>query len=161
VTDGFVVIVMGSAADREHAAKVAASVEGFGLEVVQRVGSAHKTPEHVMDILRRYEEDPRPKVYVTIAGRSNALSGFVDGYVASPVIACPPPSEAFGGADVFSSMRMPSDVAPMLVLDPANAGLAAAKILAVGDARLRERIAAHKVTEAAKVTVADRELHGG
>jgi phosphoribosylaminoimidazole carboxylase PurE protein len=161
VTTGLVVIVMGSGADREHAAKVAASAASFGLDVVQRVGSAHKTPEHVIDLLRGYEEDPRPKVYVTIAGRSNALSGFVDGYVSSPVIACPPPSDAFGGADVFSSIRMPSDVAPLLVLDPGNAGLAAAKILAVADPALRERIASHKVTEAAKVTVADRELHGG
>jgi phosphoribosylaminoimidazole carboxylase PurE protein len=152
---------MGSGADREHAAKVAASAEGLGLEVHQRVGSAHKTPEHVLEMLRAYEEDPRPKVYVTIAGRSNALSGFVDGSVASPVIACPPPADAFGGADVFSSIRMPSDVAPMLVLDPGNAGLAAAKILAVADPQLRERIATHKMTEATKVTVADRELHRG
>ena len=159
--DGLVVILMGSAADREHAARVAASAEGLGVEVVQRVGSAHKTPEHVLDILRGYEVDGRPKVYVTIAGRSNALSGFVDGYVASPVIACPPPSDAFGGADIFSSIRMPSDVAPMLVLDPANAGLAAAKILAVADPALRARIAAHKATEAAKVTLADGELQRG
>jgi phosphoribosylaminoimidazole carboxylase PurE protein len=161
VSEALVVILMGSAADRDHAAKVAASVEGFGIAVVQRVGSAHKTPEHVLDLLRAYEQDGRPKVYVTIAGRSNALSGFVDGSVSSPVIACPPPAEAFGGADLFSSIRMPSDVAPMLVLDPANAGLAAAKILAVADPALRERIAAHKTTEAAKVTIADRELHDG
>jgi phosphoribosylaminoimidazole carboxylase PurE protein len=161
VSEALVAILMGSAADRDHAAKVAASVEGFGIEAVQRVGSAHKTPEHVLDLLRTYEQDGRPKVYVTIAGRSNALSGFVDGTVSSPVIACPPPSDAFGGADLFSSIRMPSDVAPMLVLDPANAGLAAAKILAVADPALRERIAAHKTTEAAKVTIADRELHDG
>ena len=115
----------------------------------------------MFELLREYEQESRPTVYVTIAGRSNALSGFVDGYVTNPVIACPPPSDAFGGADVFSSMRMPSDVAPMLVLDPANAGLAAAKVLAVADPVLRERIAAHKVTEAAKVTVADRELQRG
>jgi phosphoribosylaminoimidazole carboxylase PurE protein len=161
VSDGLVVIVMGSGADREHAASVAASAARFGLAVEQRVGSAHKTPEHVLDLLRAYEADPRPKVYVTIAGRSNALSGFVDGAVTSPVIACPPPSAAFGGADLFSSIRMPSDVAPLLVLDPVNAGLAAAKILAVSDPDLRERIATHKATEAAKVTGADKEVHGG
>jgi len=36
--------------------------------------------------LREYEADPRPKVYITVAGRSNALSGFVDGAVCTPVI---------------------------------------------------------------------------
>ena len=80
-----------------------------------------------------YEADPRPKVYITVAGRSNALSGFVDGAVSAPVIACPPPSEAFGGADIFSSLRMPSGIAPAVVLEPANAALLAAKILGLVD----------------------------
>ena len=52
--------------------------KGFGIETVTRIGSAHKTAEHVLAILREYEADARPKVYITVAGRSNALSGFVD-----------------------------------------------------------------------------------
>jgi phosphoribosylcarboxyaminoimidazole (NCAIR) mutase len=53
----------------------------------------------------------------------------VDANVVAPVIACPPYSEAFGGGDIFSTIRMPSGVAPALVLEPANAALLAAKIL--------------------------------
>jgi phosphoribosylcarboxyaminoimidazole (NCAIR) mutase len=53
----------------------------------------------------------------------------VDANVAAPVIACPPYSDAFGGGDIFSTIRMPSGVAPALVLEPANAALLAAKIL--------------------------------
>jgi len=60
--------------------------------------------------------------------------------------------------DVWSSLRMPSDVAPLVVLDPANAGLAAAKVAALHDDELRKRVAEHKSNEAAKVTDADREL---
>jgi len=66
-----VVILMGSKADEAHAEAIAKAARGFGLEAVLRVGSAHKTPDHVVAILRDYEADPRPKVYVTIAGRSN------------------------------------------------------------------------------------------
>jgi len=60
-----------------------------------------------------------------VAGRSNALSGFLDAQVTAPVIACPPASEAFGGMDILSSLRMPRGVAPLVVLEPENAALAA------------------------------------
>ena len=106
--------------------------------------------------LQPYEADPRPKVYVTVAGRGNALSGFVDGAVGAPVIACPPPSESYGGADIWSSLRMPSGIAPAVVLDPANAALLAAKMLALGDPAVREKVAAFQKSSAAKVVADDR-----
>jgi phosphoribosylaminoimidazole carboxylase PurE protein len=91
-------------------------------------------------------------VYITVAGRSNALSGFVDGAVSAPVIACPPPAEAFGGADIFSSLRMPSGIAPALLIEPANAALCAAKIFAMNDPAIRERVRAFQQQQAQKVT---------
>ena len=140
------VILMGSPADRDHAAKVAATAARFGLTVETRIGSAHKTPRHVLEIIDHYEADPRPKVWVTIAGRSNALSAFVDAAVSAPVIACPPPSDSFGGADIFSSLRMPAGVAPAVVLEPVNAALFAAKILGK-----REQIKKFQTTQAEKL----------
>lgn len=160
MSEALIVILMGSRADEAHARKVAAAATALGIESVLRVGSAHKTPEHVLAILKEYEATGRPVVYVTIAGRSNALSGFVDGCVNAPVIACPPPCEAFGGADVFSSLRMPSGVAPALVLDPANAALLAARIFALSDSALRERLIAFKRSGAEKILQDDDELHG-
>lgn len=154
-----IVILMGSRADETFARKVADAAAGLGIESVLRVGSAHKTPEHVLAILKEYESAARPVVYVTIAGRSNALSGFVDGSVNAPVIACPPPSDAFAGADVYSSLRMPSGVAPAVVLEPANAALLAAKIFALSDPALRERIAAFKSQQARKILQDDGELN--
>jgi len=137
---GFVVILMGSKADMEHAKTIADELGRLGIEVVMRIGSAHKTPEHVIELLRHYEADTRPKVYITIAGRSNALSAFVDGQVSAPVIACPPYSDSFGGADVFSSLRMPAGIAPAVVLEPSGAALLAARILGLGDPAIRERV---------------------
>lgn len=137
---GFVVILMGSKADMEHAQIIADELGGLGIEVVMRIGSAHKTPGHVIGLLRQYEADSRPKVYITIAGRSNALSAFVDGQVNAPVIACPPYSDRFGGADIYSSLRMPTGVAPAVVLEPSGAALLAAKMLGLGDPAVRARI---------------------
>lgn len=143
------VILMGSKSDLPHCQKIAEAARPFGMEVVLRIGSAHKTPAHLLSLLAGYENEPRPVVLITVAGRSNALSGFVDGSVSVPVIACPPPSEAFGGADLYSSLRMPSGIAPGLVLDPANAALLAAKIFALGDPEMRNRVRAfqHEQTE--------------
>ncbi len=151
MSEALLVILMGSKADAAHCQKIAEAAQAFGLEVVQRVGSAHKTPAHLLRLLAEYEVKARPVVYITVAGRSNALSGFVDGAVSAPVIACPPPGEAFGGADIYSSLRMPSGIAPALVLEPANAALCAAKILAVSDHALRQRVRVFQQQQAQKV----------
>ena len=158
MTTPLVIILMGSKADLEHSQKIAEAARGFGLEVALHAGSAHKTPEHILLLLRKYEAEARPRVYITVAGRSNALSGFTDGSVSAPVIACPPPSEAFGGADIYSSLRMPSGIAPALVLEPANAALLAAKILGLGDAGIHARVVEFQKKQAEKVTQDDRDI---
>ncbi len=133
-------ILMGSRADLTHAQAIGKALEHLGIAFKIHIASAHKTPAHLLQILTTYEADPRPKVYITIAGRSNALSGMVDAQVAAPVIACPPPPEAFGGADIFSSLRMPSGVAPAVVLEPTGAALLAAKILGLCDVGVRHQV---------------------
>lgn len=156
-----VIILMGSKADLEHCNKIADACKGFGIETVMRIGSAHKTAEHAMAILREYESNPRPKAYITVAGRSNALSGFTDGAVSAPVIACPPPSDSFGGADVYSSLRMPAGVAPALVLEPVNAALLAAKFFGQYDAEAREAVIRFQEKQAGKILQDDKELNQG
>jgi 5-(carboxyamino)imidazole ribonucleotide mutase len=153
-----IVVLMGSRADEAHCQKIAEAARGLELEVELRVGSAHKVPSYVLEMLRRYEADPRPKVYITVAGRSNALSGLVDGAVAAPVIACPPPSEAFGGQDLLSSLRMPSGIAPAVVLDPANAALLAAKMLALSQPDLAARIVGFQRKQADKIVADDQAM---
>ncbi len=150
---------MGSRSDLKHAQTIAAALEKLGIESKIRIASAHKIPAVLLQILADYEADPRPKVYITIAGRSNALSGMVDAQVAAPVIACPPSSDAFGGADIFSSLRMPSGVAPAVILDAEGAALLAAKILALADPSIRDRIVALHKENAARLMLDDQELN--
>lgn len=152
------VILMGSKSDLGFAQKVKEAAQSFGFEVVMRVASAHKTAAHALKLLQQYESDPRPKVYVTIAGRSNALSGFTDGAVTAPVIACPPTSEAFAGADIFSSLRMPSGIAPAVVLEPVNAALLAAKIIAVADPEMRKAVKAYQAKMQNVILADDQEV---
>ncbi len=153
-----VVIVMGSRADATHCEEIAAEVRSYGMQVVMRIASAHKTAAHALSVLQEYEQDARPRVYITVAGRSNALSGFVDGAVKAPVIACPPASQSYGGADVFSSLRMPSGIAPGVVLEPRNAALLAAKILGLVDKKVRAAVIAAQSQRRERIISDDDEI---
>ncbi|HNT77467.1 MAG TPA: 5-(carboxyamino)imidazole ribonucleotide mutase [Anaerolineae bacterium] len=150
------ILILGSPADRDFAAKITSALDDFGIPHVTRIASAHKVPRYLLDLLAGYEADPQPKVYITVAGRSNALSGMVDAAVAAPVVACPPYSEKFGGADLYSSLRTPSGVAPAVVLEPDNAALLAAKILGVGDAALREKVLMYQEQQRQRLYAADK-----
>ncbi|MGC9467662.1 MAG: AIR carboxylase family protein [Anaerolineae bacterium] len=152
------IVIMGSPSDLEFAKRITDALEAYQIPWVTRISSAHKTPRYLLDLLEAYEAGDEPKVYITVAGRSNALSGMVDAAVTAPVIACPPYSETFGGADLYSSLRTPSGVAPAVVLEPANAALLAAKMLALLDPQLGERIADAQVDQRRRLYDADREV---
>jgi 5-(carboxyamino)imidazole ribonucleotide mutase len=144
---------MGSDRDFEFCREIAKHLKTLKLDYEFRVASAHKTPEKVLEILKEHEEDR--VVYVTVAGRSNALSAFVDANTTKPVIACPPYSEKFGGADIFSSLRVPSGVGSLLTLEPEGAAIAAAKIFALEDQDLAKRVRQHQLANQKKIEEAD------
>ncbi|MBN1400929.1 MAG: AIR carboxylase family protein [Anaerolineae bacterium] len=153
-----VVIIMGSKSDLEHANRIAGLLKEFGIAYTLRVASAHKSVRHLLALLESLNDVTDPVVLITVAGRSNALGGMVDANTPHPVITCPPISSAFGGADIYSSLRMPSGVAPTLVLEPEGAALAAAKILALSDAALRQRIVAYQAQMTQSIADADASL---
>ena len=136
--NGKAVVLMGSEKDLEFCREIAKHLKALGVEYEFRVASAHKTPEQVLKILKEFEKEKI--VYVTVAGRSNALSAFVDANTSKPVIACPPYSEKYGGADIYSSLRVPSGVGSLVTVEPEGAAIAAAKILALEDKELEKRV---------------------
>ena len=150
---GKVVVLMGSERDLEFCREIAKNLKAFGLEYQFRVASAHKTPEKVLEILKEFEQ--QKLVYVTVAGRSNALSAFVDANTAKPVIACPPYSEEYGGTDIFSSLRVPSGVGSLVTIEPEGAAVAAAKILAVEDRALEKKVRDYQKTKKRDIEKAD------
>jgi 5-(carboxyamino)imidazole ribonucleotide mutase len=136
--NGKAVVLMGSEKDLEFCREITKHLKALGVEYEFRVASAHKTPEQVLKILKEFEKEKI--VYVTVAGRSNALSAFVDANTSKPVIACPPYSEKFGGADIYSSLRVPSGIGSLVTVEPEGAAIAAAKILALEDKELEKRV---------------------
>lgn len=153
-----VVILMGSKRDLDFALSVGCMLKHFDVDFEYRIASAHKTPRELLGLLEEYERSEDKVIYVTIAGMSNALSGFVDANTCYPVIACPPYSEKFGGVDIYSSLRMPSGVAPVVIINPENAALAAVKILALENPTLVEKIYQFQSRKRKEVNVADNEV---
>ncbi len=151
-----IMIIMASKGDLDHTQKITKVLEELEVPYFLRVASAHKIPLKVLEIIKEHEKEN--VVYITIAGRSNALSAFVDASTSQPVIACPPYSEKFGGTDIFSSLRMPSGVCPLFILEPDQAALAAAKILALSDNKLRTRIADYQEKKRDELAKDDKAL---
>ena len=153
---GKAVIIMGSERDLEFCREIAKHLKTLGVDFEFRVASAHKTPGKVLEILKEFEGEK--VVYVTVAGRSNALSAFVDANTSKPVIACPPYSEKFGGADIYSSLRVPSGVGSVVTVEPEGAAIAAAKILAVGDEKLEKYVRDYQLGKKKEIEKADETV---
>jgi len=153
------VIIMGSKSDLQWSERIASALEGLGVGAVLRIASAHKAPMRCYEIIKEYEKED--VVFITVAGRSNALSGFADAQTHCPVIACPPHSDSFAGVDIFSSLRMPSAVAPLVVLDPEGAALAVAKILGRREPEIQERVKKYQAEARERIERDDEEVSGG
>jgi 5-(carboxyamino)imidazole ribonucleotide mutase len=136
--------------------KIAETLSKLEIESTLRIASAHKVPLKVLEIIKGYEGED--VVFITVAGRSNALSGFVDAHTVKPVIACPPYSDKFAGADIFSSLRMPSGVCPMVVLEPEQAAIASAKILAIKNKEIEQKIREYQEKKKREIEEADKEV---
>jgi 5-(carboxyamino)imidazole ribonucleotide mutase len=152
-----IIIIMGSKGDLAHAQAITKTLKALEIGCEMRVCSAHKATQRLLKILQEYEQSG-PLVYITIAGRSNALSAVVDANTRYPVIACPPYSDRFGGMDIFSSLRLPSGIASPTILEPEGAALLAAKMLALSDTQLEQRLNAYKQRFSAELTQADEEV---
>jgi 5-(carboxyamino)imidazole ribonucleotide mutase len=147
---------MGSKSDLEWAGQIRKVLESFQIDVVTRIASAHKVPLKCYDLIKQYEKEN--VIFITIAGMSNALSGFADAQTHCPVIACPPYSDKFAGADLYSSIRMPSGVAPLTVLSPENAAFAAAKIIGLSNPSVQQKVIAYQAKKRDELEEADNSI---
>ena len=126
------VIIMGSTSDQSHADKITSVLDGLGVRHEVHAASAHKNPERVLEIIRSFKKKDAV-VFVTIAGRSNALSGFVAANSEKPTLGCPPFADKVDmSINIHSTLQMPSKTPVLTVLDPGNCALAVHRILSLG-----------------------------
>ena len=125
------IIIMGSTSDEPHAKKITDKLDEYGITWEQHAASAHKQPLKVLELLE-VNKNEKNIVYITIAGRSNALSGFVAANSEFPTIGCPPFSDKSDMlVNIHSTLQMPSQTPVLTVIDPGNCALAVKRIFGV------------------------------
>ena len=106
-------------------------MDKYGISWEQHAASAHKQPLKVLEILEA-NKDSKEIIYITIAGRSNALSGFVAANSEFPTLGCPPFADKSDMLiNIHSTLQMPSNTPVLTVIDPGNCALAVKRIFGV------------------------------
>lgn len=141
-----VAIVMGSDSDWPTMSAAAEALDEMGIDYDARVVSAHRMPD---DMIAFGRSAAREGYSVIIAGAGGAahLPGMLASVTPLPVIGVPVPLAHLDGMDsLLSIVQMPKGVpvATVSIGGAANAGLLAARILAVSDEQIFERMRAYQ-----------------
>ena len=155
-------IVMGSDSDLEVLRETITVLDAIGIPHEVVVASAHRAPGRA----RRYAASAERRgirVLIAGAGGAAALPGFLASLSPLPVIGVPINSTPLNGLDsLLSIAQMPKGVPVATVAvgkwGAANAGILAAQILALSDARVRRRLAAFRKAMAAEVAQRSRRV---
>ena len=135
-------IVMGSDSDLPVMSKAVEILEKFGIEYDMRIISAHREPDVFYDYAKS-AKDAGVKVIIAGAGMAAHLPGMCAAIFPLPVIGIPMHTTSLGGRDsLYSIVQMPSGipVATVAIGGGANAGLLAARMLAISDPVLLEKL---------------------
>lgn len=153
-------VIMGSDSDWPVLEPAVTALGEFDVPSEVGVYSAHRTPRRMLD----YAESAAGRgLRVLIAGAGGAahLPGMVAAATPLPVIGVPVPLQHLDGMDsLLSIVQMPGGVpvATVSVGGARNAGLLAVRMLATGDARLRESMAEFQAALATSVVDKDVAL---
>ena len=137
-----VAIIMGSDSDWPIMEGASLILSEFGIEHEVDVVSAHRTPEAMLEFAKS-AAGRGIKVIIAGAGGAAHLPGMVASLTTLPVIGVPVPLKYLDGMDsLLSIVQMPGGipVATVGVGNSKNAGLLAARILAVGDQTITAEI---------------------
>ena len=153
-------IVMGSDSDLSVMSKAADVLNTLGVSFEMNIISAHREPDEFFEYAKK-AKDRGIKVIIAGAGMAAHLPGMCAALFPLPVIGVPMHTTSLGGRDsLYSIVQMPSGipVATVAINGGANAGILAAKILAVGDDELLKRLEAYSEKQCESVKAKDAKL---
>ena len=133
---------MGSDSDMSVMSKAADILERFGIDYEMRIISAHREPDIFFEYAKS-AKDKGMKVIIAGAGMAAHLPGMLAAIFPLPVIGVPMHTTSLGGRDsLYSIVQMPSGipVATVAIGGGANAGLLAARMLAISDDKLLAKL---------------------
>jgi 5-(carboxyamino)imidazole ribonucleotide mutase len=136
-------ILMGSASDKEKMRPAGETLAKFGIEVDERVLSAHRNPEQVT-ALASSARDEGYVAFICGAGMAAHLAGVVAAHTTLPVVGVPCSGGALNGVDaLYSTVQMPKGipVATVAIDGALNAALLVVEMLAISDEGLQKALA--------------------
>jgi 5-(carboxyamino)imidazole ribonucleotide mutase len=139
-----VAIIMGSQSDWATMKHAAETLDALAIGFDARIVSAHRTPKRLYEFAHA-AKDKGFKVIIAGAGGAAHLPGMTAAMTPLPVLGVPMNTHALEGKDsLLSIMQMPGGVpVGTLAIGKAgaiNAGLLAASILALSDAKIAKRL---------------------
>jgi 5-(carboxyamino)imidazole ribonucleotide mutase len=149
-----VAIIMGSDSDWPTMEAAANILDEFGISYTAEVISAHRMPDEMAEFAKGAASNGF-KVIIAGAGGAAHLPGMVASLTALPVIGVPVPLANLEGMDsLLSIVQMPAGipVATVGIGNAKNAGILAARILAVSNKDLHSKVenAMQKLNQEAK-----------
>ncbi|MEN6465630.1 MAG: 5-(carboxyamino)imidazole ribonucleotide mutase [Syntrophaceae bacterium] len=137
-------VVMGSDSDLPVMKEAGEQLKRFDIPLEYFITSAHRSPERTMNFAKDAAKRGI-KVIIVGAGAAAHLAGVISSHTTLPVIGVPIDATSLGGLDaLLSTVQMPGGipVATMAIgkAGAKNAAITAARILALGDARLRREL---------------------
>jgi 5-(carboxyamino)imidazole ribonucleotide mutase len=150
-----VAIIMGSRSDWPVLKHAAEMLDELGVAYEAKVVSAHRTPERMYDFAKGAKAAGH-KVIIAAAGGAAHLPGMTASLTELPVLGVPIESKALKGMDsLLSIVQMPAGIpVGTLAIGEAgakNAGLMAARILALSDAKIAAKVAAFSARQTASI----------
>lgn len=152
-----IAIIMGSTSDWETMKNAADMLDIFGIAYESKVISAHRTPDRLYDFAKNAQKNG-VKVIIAGAGGAAHLPGMASSMTNLPVLGVPVETKSLKGMDsLLSIVQMPAGVpVGTLAIGKAgatNAGLLAASILALSDAKLAKKLAAWRAKQTKSVAL--------
>lgn len=156
MTAAHVAIIMGSQSDWDTMKHAADMLAELGIAAEARIVSAHRTPDRMVAFAKGAAAEGF-NVIIAGAGGAAHLPGMVASMTVLPVLGVPVNATDFDGLDsLLSIVQMPGGVpVGTLAVGKAgakNAGLLAARILALTDKTLAARLADWMTAQTDKVT---------
>ena len=137
-----VAVIVGSDSDLPTMEACLTQLRELGISSETHIFSAHRTPDAAADFAKNARENDFG-VIIAAAGKAAHLAGALAARTTLPVIGVPVRSSTLDGLDaLLSTVQMPSGipVATVAINGGMNAGILAAKILAVSDDELLQKL---------------------
>ena len=154
-------VIMGSDSDLPVMSEALTVLKKFGLGYEVKVLSAHRTPDKAATFAKGAKKKGI-KVIIAGAGGAAHLAGVTAAHTTLPVIGVPITSALDGLDSLLSTVQMPSGIPVATVAigkaGATNAGILAAQIIGVSDAKVAKKLVEYKKELIKKVEAKNKKL---